>query len=191
MLFAIADPTAFPGVLSYLRTRKVVFSPTNDDDTYLQLLLIEADFYQYEDLSRAIVSELQERSNEIDRKQSLEMNSSSNISYRIVREAEASFWFDRGWSFVSQYYGDECRACPAGNSYLAAHIDANRKCSVCQESILGRSFGNHTVIFKPCMFVLSKKWPQRTSSSRSAGDRVDGVVEVDSGAGLQFDQSFG
>lgn len=208
-----ADPTVFSGVLSYLRTHKAHFL-LKEDDVYLQLLLIEADFYQYPDLTSAIFEELEKRKLEEERKYSSAVAAANSTAFKVVPEAEVSLWFDRGWSFVSQYYGNESYGCPSGSSYRVAtfHNRGSPRCSACNEPMHYERFLKHVVLFKPCLFVISKKSVARSRASSASATlppiptSVGGALSDDMLAniiaettlaleggteGLLFDQSFG
>lgn len=175
-VFVDRDSTVFASILSYLRTHKTIFL-SKESNFHLQLLLIEADFYQYSSLSKAIVDELCRRKQEAELSKSAS-NGSNNTLYKVVSEIDAPQWFDRGWSFVSQYHSSESYGCSAiGPTYQVAFYETLRnphtpnmmnngpaRCSVCHEIMHNyERFLKHTVLFTPCKFVLSKS---TTSGSR-------------------------
>lgn len=177
--YSFPDPTVFPGILSFLRSHKTTFL-RQETESQLQLLLIEADFYQYLSLSEAIENELERRRLEEDLTQARTIANKNNNTYKIVSEMEASMWFDRGWAFVHQYKGNESYGCPTAPGYRVATFDTRGErglpqCSVCKEFMVNyERFLKHTVLFTPCMFVISRCFaptgagPTSRSSSLSA-----------------------
>lgn len=165
----------------------------------MQLLLIEADFYQYTSLSTAIVDELNRRKQEAERLEFSKSvsNGNNNTIYKVVSEIDAPQWFDRGWSFVSQYHSSESYGCPAiGPTYQVAFYETLRnphtpnmmnngpaRCSVCHEIMHNyERFLKHTVLFTPCKFVISKSstsGSRLNSLSANQDDGVSSMVEND------------
>jgi hypothetical protein len=178
-LFLLLDPTTFSSILSYLRSRKSVFSE-KEDDSYLQLFLLEADYYQLADLKAHIQYELEKRMEIRVKGPGCEPPPSTAV-YKIVKGDEVSSCFQQNWQFVSQFYGNETFGCIASGTRMETIWFGNR-CVACNESMNQERFSKHTTLFQPVMFVVMKP-----SDSFSSAD-TNGIAQQ---SALTFDQSFG
>lgn len=161
----------------------MVFS--RNDLSYLQMLLIEADFYQLSELSKAISDEIEVRRHSLRRDQ-LEQHAS--VLYKTIDESEANRYFTQGWSFVSHYYGNECYACSAINGVNIQASWANNICTACRENMSMERFVKHCTRFQPSMMIISKHTAHKTVSF-SMGSPTE--IQDSEPTTLVFDQSFG
>lgn len=180
------DPIVFRGVLSYLRSRSIVFSSTKDDLTYLQLLAIEADFYQLPELVKATQDEIELRRAAERRKL---LDEYGQPMYKAISESEANLYFDRGWTFVSQYLGNETLGCQASGTNTTA-LWMHGQCTGCREIMSIERFQKHSTKFHPCIVVVTKKASAKSVHFDASSELYGTDRSGDSGI-LEFDQSFG
>eukprot|EP01038_Epipyxis_sp_PR26KG_P005322 gene5322-7387_t len=173
-IFIDRDPLTFPSILSFLRSRRVFFTPS-EDDIYLERLLIEADYYQLVELIDSVKETLTLRKltkNEI-------MNDPNELEYKTIDASAANENFSRGWKYVDSFEGNETLACSVSGSKQPTTY-RNYACSYCGEAMSIEKFTKHVSYVKPCMIILSKKKASLLSDHMIISDN-DGLI---------FDQSF-
>lgn len=150
-----------------------------EDNTYLQKMLIEADFYMLSALSLAVSEELQRR--EAAANQSIE-----DYVYISIPSANLNTYFDRGWVYVDKFRDDESAACAAmGTRQIATWV--NYCCSACRESMSLERFQKHITLYERTMIVL-KRHKALGSAHSFLPENGGGFKDVDV---IAFDQSFG
>lgn len=167
------DPTTFPSVLSYLRSHHAVFS-NNEDDSYLAKLGIESDYYQLTELSYLVEREIEQRKLK-------KSKPDVDNQYKVIKGTEASTFFNQGWSYVDQFYGNETFGCIATGTRMETIWFGNH-CVACNEMMNFEKFIKHTALFQPVMLVIMKKIGATSTVAMEKGPAA---------ASLVFDQSFG
>ena len=150
-IFVDRDPTTFHCILSYLRSGRIFFTG-EDDANFLEMLLLEADYYQLEHLIDVIKEELERRENhpeEVIYKEDIE---------KVIKAREINSYLSRGWKYIGSYEGNESFGCSNNSGSKEEAEWRNESCSVCGESLIYYDkFLKHTSFFKPTMIVISKK----------------------------------
>jgi hypothetical protein len=180
-IFIDRDPTTFSSILTYFRSRKIFFS-VNDENIFLERLLIEADFYQLVDLVQIIQDELAHRRAN---KNNLKDLNSNEYQYKSINASDCNFFFDKGWHYVDSYQGNETLACSISGTKIAT-LWQNNVCCACREQMSQEKFRMHTSFFNPIIVVIKRRV---YTSSASGGSIFDN--SIDSSSALAFDESFG
>lgn len=164
-----------------MRCGKAIFSSAQDN-AYLERLLIEADFYQLEELIEYVSSEI------VRRKSALEnIDTPSRAVNKVVGVAELDRFLQMGWSYVGHFEANDTTGCTALGEKVEAHYRNNR-CTGCGVGMSFEKFNMHVSFFRPTMIVVQKLVPNRSSELATANGS-DGLTMAI--GDLVFDQSFG
>lgn len=195
-IFIDRDHNVFDDILSYLRCcRSFVSNNLRYDDIYLERLLVEADYYCLDTLVDDIKIEL-------NRRKLIELNKQRPESYKVVVSSEVNYYFDRGWSYVESYQGNDTTSCIISGPKMESLYRSNQ-CTGCGETMSYDKFIKHTSFFKPTMIVLKKIYTvsnynhdqllMNTSSNNTTNSSINPLTgtggSIDNS--ILFDQSFG
>jgi hypothetical protein len=149
----------------------------NYTTAYLELLLIEADFYQLLELVELLKHEVYVR-----KELQLQKEHPDTIVNKAVDAPEVNHYLGMGWTYVDHYLNNETTACSSSGTRTEARWRSNR-CTACGEQMSFEKFSVHVTFYRPTTVVLQKRQmcnPQKILNfeSNSAGELV-------------FDESFG
>mmetsp|Transcript_13411 Transcript_13411/g.22461 ORF Transcript_13411/g.22461 Transcript_13411/m.22461 type:complete len:224 (-) Transcript_13411:206-877(-) len=177
-IFIDRDHTVFAGILSFLRSGRLVVSDIEDDDTYLEKLLIEADYYGLENLVDDLQTEIVKR-----KLRNIDSGKVNRDVYAVVGAPELSQKLALDWTYVDSFQGNETTACSSSGSKIQALWRSNH-CTACGESMSYEKFLKHVSFFRPTMIVVKKL------QSFNVANPEDPVETANVG-GLAFNESFG
>ena len=195
-IFIDRDHNVFDDILSYLRCgRSFVSNNLKYDDIYLERLLVEADYYCLDTLVDDIKIEL-------NRRKVIELNKQRPESYKVVVSSEVNYYFDRGWSYVESYQGNDTTSCIISGPKMESLYRSNQ-CTGCGETMSFDKFIKHASYFKPTMIVLKKTYnvcnniQDQLMMNISSNNTTNSSISPLAGTGgsidnsILFDQSFG
>lgn len=157
-IFIDRDPLCFPAILSYLRSQQV-FLAEDIDRSFLEKLLVEADYYQLEALSSHVREEIAHRDSQKKNGEGDTMDCPD--VFRSITPADVASHFEQGWAFVSSFEANETASCSATGSKVTATW-RNNMCSVCGFNMTYEKFVKHASFFKPTVVVVRR--PKRGHS---------------------------